>query len=97
MDFKLHSGEMHREIEKSAKNRDIAGLMSFAESIKKNGQNFIDKQEYLREKDEELFHENIDADANIVICTIFQTIVIIGVGIFQILALRKFFIAKNLY
>lgn len=88
---------MQKEIEKSAKNRDIDGLMTFAENIKKNGQNFIDKQEYLREKDEELFHENLDADANIVICTMFQTIVIIGIGIFQILALRKFFISKNLY
>jgi hypothetical protein len=54
-------------------------------------------QEMSRKDEDELSTENLKINERVVIATVIQTVVILLSGIYQIVSLRKFFIAKKLY
>lgn len=41
--------------------------------------------------------DNLESDSKVVLLTIVEALVLLALGIYQVLALRRFFIVKNLY
>ena len=97
----------------AAKNDHITQLFAQSKRLLEKTRQFISLQEMNRETEDNLFEvigktkkhinfyiflkENTRINERVVLATIFQTIVILASGIFQILSLRKFFIARKLY
>ena len=54
------------KVEKSAKLKDLEGIVQIADQLKLETDTFIERQESMRAKDDELFHVNIDQYVKII-------------------------------
>ena len=108
----IHIGEDINIMNKTAKVGDLAGFNEEYRLLNNQVEKFLMRQELIAAKDEKLFHvfsffysllifffkkDNLETDSRVIVLTVIESLVLLGLGIYQVLALRRFFIVKNLY
>lgn len=93
----MYIGEDHVKSSQIAKKENFTKTHSMAYEIAERALHFKKIQAMNTDKEELVFEENERVIERVVMSTIFQTLVILATGLFQIFTLRKFFIEKRLY
>eukprot|EP01017_Pseudomicrothorax_dubius_P046887 TRINITY_DN8324_c0_g5_i1.p1 TRINITY_DN8324_c0_g5~~TRINITY_DN8324_c0_g5_i1.p1 ORF type:complete len:210 (+),score=73.81 TRINITY_DN8324_c0_g5_i1:146-775(+) len=94
--LKINIGESDTDINELAKKEHLTSLQIAAKQIIEGTQEFISMQETNRAEEDRLAEENERVNDRIVFATVFQTILILASGLFQIFSLRRFFIEKKM-
>ena len=95
--MKIYIGEDDKKSQEIAQKHHFTKTQSKAFEITERALHFKKIQTMNRDKEEQVFEENEKVIERVVMSTIFQTLVILATGIFQIFTLRRFFIEKRLY
>lgn len=97
--FALGIDQSHDDIEHGdlASVEQLNGLQLLSHNIIERLKEIAKDQEYNRQKEAAFKDESEDINGRIIWFSIFQTLIILVAGIWQILSLRNFFIAKRLF
>lgn len=95
--LKLDSTDDNLAHDKIVSKEEIGHLKDISSQIVTRLQEVEKGQEYSREKEAKFRDESEDINSRIMWFTIFQTLVILIAGVWQILSLRSFFISRKIY
>jgi hypothetical protein len=95
--LKLDTTDDNLAHDKIVSKEEINHLKDISTQIVNRLQEVEKGQEYSREKEAKFRDESEDINSRIMWFTIFQTLVILVAGVWQILSLRSFFISRKIY
>ena len=95
--LKLDTTDDNLSHDKIVSKEEIHHLKDISTQIVTRLQEVEKGQEYSREKEAKFRDESEDINSRIMWFTIFQTLVILVAGVWQILSLRSFFISRKIY
>lgn len=95
--LKLDTTDDNLTHDKIVSKEEISHLKEISNQIVTRLQEVEKGQEYSREKEAKFRDESEDINSRIMWFTIFQTLVILVAGVWQILSLRSFFISRKIY
>jgi len=94
--FEIRISNGEHNYEDLAKKEHLSNLQVMIMKIKDHCDDFIKMQEQNREDESTQVEQNQNVNERVIYTTLFQTVVILVSGVYQIYSLRKYFIQKKL-